>query len=618
MRGGTRFTIVAVALGLAALVLVWKLGSLMIGDPTQPYGPGVRLPRVERGPILDRNGRPLAISTLVWSAHFWKPGVVPGQETETVRLLSEALGMEPARIAERLGTGNAWIKRKMTETETERIRALLAQGKLAGVHLVEEYGRIYPEQESASHVIGFVDIDGVGRDGVELSYDPLLAPTTIGRGVDRVYGNQVFLTIDTAVQWICEGVARKAYRDLAPDSLMLLAMDARNAEILAYVSLPDYDPNEAGAYTDSDRWNRPAKMAYEPGSVFKILSIASFLGRGALRPTDRFEAPGYYTLRDGQRITDLAPYGNIGVSDILKYSSNVGAAKASETIRSTDFYDSMAALGFGRKTGIAFTGEATGILRHPRDWSERSKPTLAFGQELSVTAVQMLSAVTVLTNDGIRLKPQVVSRVLAPDGTPVASYGREPVSTEPVVAASVARMVLDMMETATREGASATRAAVEGVRVSAKSGTAEVGLPTGGYSKDRFVASFLGILPTDDPRLVVYVVLENPRGERPFGGLLAAPLFQEAAEELVSYLGIERSTDTVYRHPGRVVIEAQSQAVIGELMPDLLGLPKRRLLGILTRDDLVVRVVGEGYVVRQSPAPGTEIARGTRITIELE
>ena len=617
MRVGIRFIVVACVLGAGALVLVWKLASLMVGDPSRTYGPEVRVPKVERGPIYDRNGRPLAISTLMYSAHFWKPDVVPEEEGETIRLMSEILDLEPAFLEERLATGSAYIKRKMTETETAAIREAQAQGKLRGVHLVEEYGRIYPEQESASHVIGFVDIDNVGRDGVELSFADLLSPGTMEAGVDRVEGNQVYLTIDSTAQWICERVARKAWSELRPDSVMLLAMDARTGEILAYVSLPDFDPNEVGASTESQRLNRPARMAYEPGSVFKIISLASFLERGTLKPTDRFDAPGFYEVA-GERITDLAPYGNIDVTGILKYSSNVGAAKASETITAQDFYESMLEFGIGRKTGVAFTGEASGILRLPRDWSARSKPTLAFGQELSVTALQMLSAVTALTNDGIRLKPQVVSKVLAPDGSVVATYGREPVSGKPVVSARVAREILDMMETATREGSIAPRASVEGVRVSGKSGTAQIGLPTGGYSRDRFVASYLGILPTEDPRLIIYVVLEDPEGELPFGGLLAAPLFQEAAEELVTYLQIPRSTEDVVTHPPRVVIQPQGQAQIGEVMPDLLGLPKRRLLGLLARTDLVVLVQGEGYVARQSPAAGTPVAPGDRITLWLE
>ena len=619
MKASARLIVVIGALGIAAAALIWKLASLMIVAPASRFGPGIELPRIERGPIFDRNGRPLAISTLLASAHFWKPDIAPGSEEETVRLLSQALGMEEALVKARLESPTPyWIKRKISDTEAQRIRALKREGKLSGVELTQEYGRNYPEQELACHVLGFVDIDGVGRDGVELSFDDQLAPRTVGRGIDKVYGNQVFLTIDSTAQWICERVARQAARDYSPDSIMILAMDARTAEILAYVSLPDFDPNEVGSYDESSRLNRPAKMAYEPGSVFKVVSVASFLERGTLAPTDRFDAPGYYELANGERIADLAPYGDIDVSDIIRYSSNVGAAKASETIGALPFYESMVAFGFGRRTGVGFTGESAGILRHPRDWSGRSKATLAIGQELSVTAVQMLSAATALTNGGVRLKPLVVSKVLAPDGSLVARYGTESVSDTAVVSARVARLMLDMMETATAAGGTAVRAAIDGVRVSAKTGTAQVGLRTGGYSEEDYVASFLGIVPTQDPRLVVYVVLENPSAERPYGGILAAPIFKEAAEELIGYLGIPRSTDTVYTHPARVTIEAQGLVEIGEIMPDLIGLPKRRLTGMLGREDLRVLITGEGYVIRQDPPPGARIAPGATITVTLE
>lgn len=619
MKASKRFIVVLGALGIATVALIWKLASLMIAAPANQYGPGVALPTVERGPIFDRNGRPLAISTLLASAHFWKPDIQPGTEPETIRLLSQALGMEEEGLSARLKSANPyWIKRKLSDTETERIRALKREGKLSGVQLVQEYGRNYPEQELACHVIGFVDIDGVGRDGVELSFDAQLAPRTVGRGVAQVYGNQVYLSIDSTVQWICERVARKAMRELGPDSIMLLAMDARTAEILAYVAIPDFDPNEVGSYDESARLNRPAKMAYEPGSVFKIVSIASFLERGSLSPGDRFSAPGYYQLANGERIADLAPYGDIDVSDTIRYSSNVGAAKASEKIAPLDFYESMVAFGFGRRTGVGFTGEAVGLLRHPRDWSARSKPTLAIGQELSITAVQMLSAVTVFTNGGVRLKPLVVSKVLSPEGAVVARYGTEAVSKTPVVSARVAGTILSMMETATQEGGTARRAAIDGVRISAKTGTAQVGLRTGGYAEDDYVASFLGILPTDDPRLVLYVVLENPEGERPYGGILAAPIFKEAAEELIAYLGIPRASDTVYTHPPLVELRSTGPVSLGEVMPDLTGIPKRRLSGLLVRTDVHVLIEGDGYVARQDPPPGTRIAPGATITLTLE
>ncbi len=225
---------------------------------------------------------------------------------------------------------------------------------------------------------------------------------------------------------------------------------------------------------------------------------------------------------------------------------------------------------------------------------------------------------TVFTNGGVRLKPLVVSKVLSPEGAVVARYGTEPVSKTPVVSTRVAEMILSMMETATGEGGTARRAAIDGVRISAKTGTAQVGLRTGGYAADDFVASFLGILPTDDPRLVLYVVLENPEGDRPYGGILAAPIFKEAAEELISYLGIPRASDTVYTHTPRVELKSSGPITLGEVMPDLTGLPKRRLAGMLARTDIRVLIEGEGYVARQDPPPGTRIGPGITITLGLE
>ncbi len=607
-------------LAFAALTVVLIVGRLVYLTVISPSGPQeslIDLPTVERGPILDRNGRILAITTALDSVAAWVPHV---QDADSMaRVLGEALEMEPRSVAERLasGTGFVWIKRKVTPTESARVRALIAGGKLPGVSLYKEYGRSYPERQLGAHLIGYVGIDNTGLDGIEFTFDHELSPPQVAKGMREVFGNQVFLTIDLNIQYFVEQIAEKAWRETRADSATILVEEARSGEILAYASLPSFDPNNYRSYPETSLANRPARVAYEPGSVFKIFSISSFLQLGAITPEDTFYAGGVYEdARHGIRIRDLGVYGPVNAQKILQYSSNVGAAYASERASAGDFYEMLRKYGFGRPTGVPLSGETSGILRPPAEWSARSKPTIAFGQEISVSALQVVAAATAIANDGLMIKPLLVSKVVSPEGKLIKRYTREPVAE--VLSPEVARSVLRMMETATFEGGTARRAKLEGLRVSAKTGTAEVRDPaTGAYSVETFIASFIGIFPTDDPQFIVYVVLDGPKKDI-YGGRTAAPVFKEIADKLVALRGIPRAGTEIVRSPGSVVVRPGAPITIGGAMPDLTGSPKRALLGLFERQDLKIIMRGEGFVVRQSPPPGSPVASGTTITLDFE
>jgi cell division protein FtsI (penicillin-binding protein 3) len=612
-----RLTGFLVFAALVVVLLVGRLVYLTVVVPSAAQDSPVDVPTVERGPILDRNGRILAITTALDSVAAWVPHVRDA-ETES-RLLAEALEMEPRAVAERLssGTGFVWIKRKVTPTEGGKVRAMIADGRLPGVTLHKEYGRSYPERQLASHLVGYVGVDNTGLDGIEWSFDHELSPPQVGKGMREIYGNQVFLTIDLNIQYFVEQITERAWRDTRADSAMVLVMDARGGEILAYANLPSFDPNNYHDARDEALINRPVRVAYEPGSVFKIFTISSLLQLGAITPQDTFYAGGVYEdPRYGIRIRDLGVYGLVNAQKILQYSSNVGAAYASERASAPDFYEMLRKFGFGKPTGVPLAGETSGILRPPSEWSARSKATIAFGQEISVSALQIVGAATVLANDGLMLKPQLVSKIVSPEGKLIKRYGREPVNE--VLSPEVARSVIDMMETATFEGGTARRARLEGLRVSAKTGTAEVRDPaTGTYSDETFIASFIGIFPTDNPQFIVYVVLDGPKKEI-FGSRTAAPVFKEVADKLVALRGLPRAGTEIVRHPGTVVVKPGAPITVGEAMPDLAGSPKRALLGLFERQDLKILMRGEGFVVRQSPAPGTRVSTGMTITLDFE
>ncbi len=612
-----RLGIIFVFTAVAVLLILWRYISLMLLTP-EDSRPPEGTTSVDRGPILDRNGRVLAIQTSLRSVTAWIPNIV--DKERTAELLGPILDRTGDAIKSILNsrTGFAYLQRKIPQSAADRIEALIVKGELPGIDLVRESARTYPEQRTAAHLIGIVDIDNNGLEGLERVYDDQLSPEPESGNGREVYGNQVFLTIDLNMQYIAESLAERTVEEQEAESVMILAMDARNGEFLAYATTPGFNPNTYTDFPAENRINRPATNAYEPGSVFKIFSIASFLEIGGINQLSSFICPGYYEHPDiPDRIACLGVHGEVTPGLIIKYSCNAGAAYASETVGRDSFYERIRAFGFGEATGLPIPGESNGLLESPVDWSARTKPTMAFGQEISTSAVQIVSAATVFANEGMRLEPSIVRKIVSPEGKTLTSHTRTPV--EQVISGNTARQMLLMMEEATEESGTATRARVDGIRVSAKTGTAQVFNPeTGSYSEDQFVASCLAIFPTDDPQVIVYVVIKNPQAGETFGGRIAAPVVGEMADELVSYLGIPRENDTVLGHSGVVEIRKLPPVNIGDTMPDLSGYSKRQLLPLLERNDIEVMIRGEGWVVGQSPAAGTVLPDGAKIILELE
>ncbi len=486
----------------------------------------------------------------------------------------------------------------------------------------DDFSRFYPQGRLASHVVGYLGADGVALDGIEYTYNNELSPPSVGTDASTVYGDQVFLTIDLDFQYIADSTAREAMQANKPDFLTILVMDAHTGEILAYTSLPDFDPNEFqkdSPQIDAEGLkNRPVTAAYEPGSVFKIFSLSSLLDLGAITPQDQFNAPGVYEkkLSSGEviRIRDLAPYGIVTPQKIIEFSSNVGAAYASDRTDNESFYRMLSRFGFGKPTGVPLQGETAGLFKPASQWSARSKPTIAMGQEVAVSAMQVMAAATAIADGGVLLKPQLVKKIVSPQGVVVKEFGREPLWE--VVSPDTARTMLGWMETASWPAGTAHRAAIDGVRISAKTGTAQVANPkTGTYSAEDFVASMIGIFPTDDPRYIVYVAMQNPRGQSYYGSQIAAPIFRAVALGIIDKVGIPR-TGTRPATPPDTVAYAPPVA-IGDSMPDLKGVPKKLLLPLLLRSDLNVTINGTGFVAHQTPAPGTPIEAGTSIVLEL-
>jgi cell division protein FtsI (penicillin-binding protein 3) len=610
-----RFIAFIVILFIAAAALLARYGYIMLGSEEaggsrQPARPP------ERGPILDRNGRVLAIYTRLANVTAWRSSI--RNLDEIGEALAPILELDAAYIRDRIAyspTDFVYLKKQIDESNIKLVEDAQAEGKLRGIGLEYIPGRIYPERNLASQIIGFVGDESRGLEGIEYAFEKDLAPAKEGER-----GSQVVLTIDANVQYILERLAGETLRETGAEAVLFTAMDPRTGEILGAASLPNYDPNEIRSTTENQRMNRPAVWAYDPGSVFKIFSLATLLDSGAITGDTTFVCNGYYervTARGERiRIRCLNAHGRVNLRDIIVFSCNAGAAYASDLAEEEPFYQGLRAFGFGARTLSGMPGETAGIFYSPENWSGRSKPTIAMGQEILVSALQVLQGASAIANDGIMVPPKVVSRIVSPDGTTSRPWDAGP--TRQVIKPETARLIRSAMVAVTSDIGTGWRANVEDLSLAVKTGTAEIVDPlTHAYSDNDFLASCIALLPADSPSLILYQVIVKPRGEI-YGGRIAAPAIRQAAESLVDYLGIPRGRNPQISHSPQVTLPQNQSPLVEDTVPDFSGFSKRSLAPLFLRDDLHFEIEGEGWVRRQDPAPGTPLGPETVIYLEFE
>jgi cell division protein FtsI (penicillin-binding protein 3) len=470
-------------------------------------------------------------------------------------------------------------------------------------------GRLYPERNLASQVIGFVGDGNRGLEGIEFAFNNVL------EGSANNSGSQVILTIDTNIQYILERIAVRTKNETGAEAVMFLAMDPRSGDILGSVSTPGFDPNNFRVSDEISRMNRPVIWAYEPGSVFKVFSLAALMDSGAIAANSVFTCTGIYHPPRGSPIHCLGAHGRVTAREIIVHSCNAGAAHASDNLTNAQFYNLLNNYGFGFRTGAGSPGETSGYLVHSDNWSDRSKPTLAIGQEIAVSAYQMLQAASAIANDGILVPPRIVSRIISSDG---AATEWENGENRRVLKAETAMAMRSYMVDAASGIGTGWRAAVRDLSLAVKTGTAQIIDPvTRRYSETDFIASCIALLPAESPSLILYLVIIKPQGEI-FGGRIAAPAIREAAETLIDYIGIPRGRNPHLFHPPSINIPASRLPAMDSHVPDFTGVSKRVLLPLLLRGDITVELRGDGWARRQSPPAGTPVTPGMTIIIELE
>jgi cell division protein FtsI (penicillin-binding protein 3) len=612
----------------------------------------------DRGSIVDRNGAGLALT--VEAPSVYVEGRSVRDPDATARSLAGMLGVDRREIATRLRkkTGFFFVRRWITPEQGERIAA----AKIPGVGVINEPRRIYPFRSLAARVVGFANIDGNGVRGIEQQENAWLRGTTRRLRVERdgsgrfllsdaqttwgTAGGDVALTIDAALQAEAERALVAAVERTGAKGGLVIAMDPHTGEIVSAAESPGFDPNRFRRTPYSSTRSSAFLDAMEPGSAMKAFLVAGALDRGAISAHEVIDTEGGRMRVPGKTINDKHDYGMLDPSGVLQVSSNIGAVKIGYALGPHAHFEALRAFGFGVSTRSLFPDESSGLLRSWKDWRPVDHATISFGQGISVTPVQLASAASAIANGGLLLRPRLIAARRVPGGD------WQPTRVEVVhraIRRETAEALLGMLETVVTDEGTASAAALPGVRVAGKTGTAQKWeTETGTYSQTKFRAWFIGVAPADDPRIVIVAELDEPKHPLHTGGAAAAPLFAAVAPGQLAQRGIflrgaevqvaqaeppapeSAAAPAAVPAPARAVAAASAPAepppvsTAGPdvavtafrdrvLLPDFIGLTRSEVTQVTAKNRLRVELRGDGLAVRQDPPPGSVVMAGSEI-----
>jgi cell division protein FtsI (penicillin-binding protein 3) len=646
-----RLMLLALGVSLWALIIAVRLFHLQVLERSfferQSARQSERTINLDprRGPILDRNRRPLAVSVDAESIYAVPQDIDDPARTSTA--LSRTLGLpanERKDLLAQLQKNRAfvWVKRKVDPGTARAVREL----QLDGIGFLGETRRYYPQRELMSHVLGYVGLDNTGMSGIEYAFEDMIqgraAKVVVQTDARRrpvgqtkrpsTDGHAVVLTLDESIQHVAERELERAVTETQSVAGVVVVVDPSTGEVLALANRPSFNPNRFAA-SPSARWrNRAVSDAYEPGSIFKIVTAAAGLQERAVETEEVLDCGQGGIEIAGVRINDHAVFDKLSFRMAVAKSSDVGMIRVAQRIGRDNFNRYMRDFGFGAPTGIDLPGESTGLLRPPSKWSALSLASLSFGQEVGVTALQMTMAMAAVANGGYLMRPLVVKEIENAAGDVVKEF--KPVVVRRVLEPRTVDVLTDVLGTVVKEG-TGRRAQIPGYLVAGKTGTAQKIDASGRYSMIDHVASFVGMVPARHPAFVILVSLDTPKGLRNEGGDVAAPVFARVAEHALRQRAVPSddpgrvlrvSTDpavaltpVAYRAAGPVVqAPAPPLPVEPGLMPDLRGQPAREAAITAARRGLIVELKGSGRVAEQSPLPGTEIEPGMTGILTLE
>lgn len=585
--------------------------ACMVGKTQHEYEVEL-LPK--RGNIRVANGEFIAMNITSYSVYA-NPQSVENPR-DYAKKVSKILDLDEEKLIKKLRRRSSfvWVKRlteKSEKTELERL-------DLEGLGFIEEPKRVYPYGPLAGQLIGFTNIDSKGIEGLEYLYDEYLAGEKsrlvikkdgLGRTIienpsetntsEHNHGYDLVLTIDSQIQFIVENELSRGVDDYQAESGFSLVMDSETGAILAMASYPPMDPNNFSQYEEIYRKNLPVWKSFEPGSTLKPFVVAGAIEENLVNSKTEIDCGNGKRKIGNSIVNDVHPYSILTVSDVVRYSSNICATRIGEKLGRKKLYSYLENFGFGNKTQIDISGESTGKLRDSKDWSPIEFATICFGQGISVTGIQLVSAFSSIANKGYLMKPYIIKEIMDSKGNIVRRF--RPEILRRVISYDTARVVSQMLEKAVDSG-TGKNAKIEFFRVAGKTGTAQVPDPVnGGYYQDRFISSFVGFSPLESPNITVLVVLENSK-KGFYGGVVAAPIFREITKRILNYMEL-----------------VPNGAIANSLvMPNLVGKSRREILKWSENNGIKVELSGSGFAVTQNPPPGENINLTNVCSVKLE
>ncbi len=541
-----RYKVVGFIFGAMFVGLIGRAGYLQVVDRDYLQSQGnARYLRVQnepptRGMIRDRNGQPLAISTPVDSIWMNPSKILEQKDEYSYKQLTSLLGITRDKLmtlAERRKAREfVYIKRHLAPQDAKKILAL----NVPGINSVREYKRYYPAAQVMGHVVGFTNIDNEGQEGLELAFNSALKGRNgrtqvlrdrVGHVVEHVeqlsrvqHGADVTVSIDARIQYLAHRHLEAAVKKHKAKTASLVALDAETGEVLAMVSMPDFNPNDRSEFKSSRFKNRSITDSFEPGSTMKPFTVAMAMDAGVVKPDTLVDAEQGSMYIGGSRITDTKKMGEITISEVIKKSSNIGSAKIAMMMKPRDLYKTYVDLGFGQKNKLTLKGEQRGILANRKSWRPIEHATMSYGYGLSVNTLQLARAYLALANDGVLL--------------PVSLHPvKEKPKGERVFSKATTEEVAKMLELAVSDQGTAPKARVDQYRVGGKTGTAHKVI-NGAYQDDAYMSLFAGFAPISNPKVVLVVMIDDPRGIDYYGGLVAAPVFSEVMAGALRYLHV--------------------------------------------------------------------------------
>jgi cell division protein FtsI (penicillin-binding protein 3) len=528
-----------------------------------------------------------------------------------------------------------WMRRRVPPLVAERVR----KADVQGVFSVTEYGRFYPLKGFASHAVGVAGLDSRGLEGVELSYDSDLkaepVPVTahrdaLGRPITFATASQqsrrrdLHLTLDRTFQYIAEKELDDAVHKEQAQSGIVLVTDADTGEILALAVRPTYNLNLFHKATADVMRNRAVSDTFEPGSTFKVFLAAAVLDLGRAASEEKFYCQKGLFRYKGAEIHDIVPHEWLSFDGVFIHSSNIGAVKVSEKLTNAEFYRLLQGFGFGSATGVDLPGERSGVLILPGKWSSLTRANLSFGQGITVNALQLVAGFAAAVNGGTLYRPHIMKKMTNAFGETIREY--KPTAIRRVIKEATSAKVVDILRHVVTRG-TGKAADIPGVEVVGKTGTAQKAAASGGYSNDKYVASFVGALMSTKPRIVIAVIIDEPAGKHKTGGKVAVPVFKRIAEGILAMSG-SKPTDPglVLASLGMIPLAAESARPTtikvrkgqreGEwILPDLTGLSTRQVLDLCGTIKCDASFRGVGEAVEQSPRPGEVFKEGATLEV---